>query len=336
MPTQPNKKAFWRIGRIFLAGLFLAGVVLTGRFAHFWDSAGFAFVFGGGLALFLMGFSLPQIGVAARSAAGLPLREEEAEIAPYIWEALGRNFWVVGVLGAVANFVLTLARTSEGLQQVAFLLTASFRPALYGMFLAVICAVPALKTREAVLLTKGGATTALREGENRPWTFWNIAGTVLMVAILSWTVVLPAARGFLQERRLLSFFFDGSALLVVVGGVVIVSLFLGRISLGRSLTFGLAVTGLLGSLMGLIQTLFAFTQKSISDVASALAFVISSCFLALLGMILVGIPLADHEARATIRRGESGLSRLAWYLFPLVALFFLIVTFIAVVTPVKM
>lgn len=336
MTPQLNKKALWRIGRIFLAGLFLAGIGLSGRFAHFWDSAGFAFVFGGGLALFVMGFSLPQIGVAARSAAGLPLGEEEAEIAPYLWEALSRNFWVVGVLGAVANFVLTLARTSEGIQQVAFLLTASFRPALYGMFLAVVCAVPALKAREAALLSKEVSTTALRKDENRPWTFWNIAGYVLMAAILGWTVVLPAARGFLQERSLLSFFFDGSALLVVAGGVVIVSLFLGRTSLGRSLTFGLAVAGLLGSLMGLMQTLFAFTQKSISDVASALAFVISSCFLALLGMILVGIPLADHETRATVRRGESGLSRLAWYLFPLVALFFLIVTFIAVVTPIKM
>jgi hypothetical protein len=152
---------------------------------------------------------------------------------------------------------------------------------------------------------------------------------------LRWTIVLPAAGGFLQEQRLLSFFFDPSAILVVAGGAVIMLIFLGRASLGASLTSGLAVTGLLGSLMGLMQTLFAFTEKSIRDVSSALAFVISSCFLALLGMILAGLPLADHEVRAAGRPGGLVFNRLAWYVFPLLALLFLVLTFIAVVTPIK-
>jgi flagellar motor component MotA len=336
MTSLVRKKLSWQIGRALLAALLLAGVILSGRFAHFWDAAGFAFVLGGGLALFFMGFSFSRAGAAARSLAGLPLSEDEASILPYLWEALGRNFWVVGVLGTIANFVLTLARSSEGIQQVAFLLTASFRPALYGMFLGIICSVPALKSRESLIRQEENAPTSVSVTERRPWTFENAAGYVLLIAILGWTIVLPAARGFLQEQRLLGFFFDPSAFLVVAGGTVIMTIFLGRASLGTSLTSGLAVTGLLGSLMGLMQTLFAFTKKSIPDVASALAFVISSCFLALLGMILAGFPLADHEARAAGRPRGLVFNRLAWYLFPLLGLLFLVLTFIAVVTPVKM
>lgn len=336
MTPRVHKKLSWHIGRALLTALLLAGIILSGRFAHFWDAAGFAFVFGGGLALFFMGFSLSQIGAAARYASGRPLREGDVSILPYLWEALGRNFWIVGVLGSIANFVLTLARTSEGIQQVAFLLTASFRPAFYGMFLAVVCAVPALKSREDLIRLEENPPRSVSVSKRRPWTFANLAGYVLLIAILGWTIVLPAARGFLQEQRLLSFFFDPSALLVVAGGAVIMLIYLGRASLGASLTSGLAVIGLLGSLMGLMQTLFAFTKKSISDVASALAFVISSCFLALLGIILAGLPLADHEARAAGRPRGLSFNRLAWYLFPLLALLFLVLTFIAVVTPIKM
>lgn len=336
MTSAAQKKALWSIGQILLTALLLAGVILSGRFCHFWDAGGFAFVFAGGLALFLMGFSLSQIRTAARCAAGRPLQKHDASILPFLWEALGRNFWVVGVLGAVASFVLTLARTSEGIQQVAFLLTASFRPALYGMFLAVVCAVPALRSREDLARQEGNSKTSVKLGKKHPWTFINLAGAVLLIGILGGTIVLPASRGFLQGQRLLGFFFDPSALLVVAGGTVVMMIFLGRMSPGAALTASLAVTGLLGSLMGLMQALFAFTQKSIQEVASALAFVISSCFLALLGMILVAFPLADHEAPAAGRPEWLGLKRLAWYFFPLLALLFLVLTFIAVVTPVKM
>jgi hypothetical protein len=121
MTSWTHNKLFWRIGRILLTVGLLAGVVLSGKFAHFWDAAGFAFVFGGGLALFFMGFSPLQIGTAVRYLVGRPLGERDESGLPYLWEALGRNFWIVGVLGTIANFVLTLARNSEGIQQVAFL-----------------------------------------------------------------------------------------------------------------------------------------------------------------------------------------------------------------------
>lgn len=335
MTSPAQRKALWSIGRILLAPLLLAGVIVSGRFSRFWDAGGFAFVFVGGLALFFMGFSLRQIKTAARYAAGRPIQEEDVAILPSLWEALGRNFWVVGVLGAIASFVLALARPSEGLQQVAFLLTASFRPAFYGMFLAVVCFVPALRARECLARPEENSNLPAALNRNRPWTLENVAGYIVMIAIIGWTIVLPAARGLLQKHRLLSFFFDPSALLVVVGGAVVMMIFLGKTSPGAALTIGLAVTGILGSLMGQMQALFAFTQKSIQEVTSALAFVISSCFLALLGMILAGLPLADHESTTAGRPGWSGLKRLAWYFFPLLALLFLVLTFIAVVTPIR-
>ncbi len=336
MTSPAQGKILWSIGRILLTALLFAAIILSGRFSRFWDTGGLAFVFAGGVALFLMSFSLPQIRIAARYAAGRPVQQEDASMLPFLWEALARNFWVAGVLGSIASFVLSLARESEGIQQVAFLLTASFRPAFYGMFLAAVCAIPALKSRGDTTRPEENSDWSVNRSQNRRWTFENVAGSFLLIGILVWTIVLPASRGFLQEQRLLSFFFDPSALLVVVGGTVVMMIFMRRTPPGAALTIGLAVTGLLGSLMGLMQALFAFTQKSIQDVASALAFVISSCFLALLGMILVALPLADHEVAPAGRSGWIGLKRLAWYLFPLLALLFLILTFIAVITPIKM
>lgn len=335
MTARLKKSVFWTIARAVFVLLLLAGIILSGRFTHFWDAAGFAFVFGGGIALVLMGFSPPEIGAALRFTVGRAPREGELLVLPYLWEALGRNFWVVGVLGTIANFVLTLGKTSEGIQQMFYLMTASFRPSLYGLFLAVVCAVPAMKAREELERREEASRLPAGAEGRRPWTFGNAPGYVILAAILGGTIILPAARGFLHEQRLLGVFFDPSALLIVVGGAVILVLYLERKSIGVSLTSGLAVIGLLGSLMGLMQTLFAFTKKSITDVSSALSFVISSCFLALLGMILFGLPLADHEAGAFPRPKGLTFSRLAWYIFPLLALLFLVLTLIAVVTPIK-
>jgi hypothetical protein len=49
-------------------------------------------------------------------------------------------------------FVLALSQIGEGegsIQAIASGMALSFRPALYGMIMAVICAVPALKAKEA-------------------------------------------------------------------------------------------------------------------------------------------------------------------------------------------
>lgn len=57
--------------------LFLVGIILSGRFADLWDGAAPIFVIGGTVALTLLGFSLPRIGLAIRSIAGRPLLDTE-------------------------------------------------------------------------------------------------------------------------------------------------------------------------------------------------------------------------------------------------------------------
>jgi zinc transporter ZupT len=53
------------------------------------------------------------------------------------------------------------------------------------------------------------------------------------------------------------------------------------------LTPAFAITGLVGSLLGFIQALLGIAGKVISTVSAGITFVIASCFMAMLGMMLV-------------------------------------------------
>jgi hypothetical protein len=124
-------------------------------------------------------------------------------------------------------------------------------------------------------------------------------------------------------------------LLVILGGTIALVLFVGSSAKGRTYTLGFAVTGLIGSLMGIIQVLLGFSSRRIGDIALAVAFILSSCFFALLGMMLVGAPLEDRSIKDLKEARYSTLSRAAWYVFPLVTLILLVITFVLVITPTK-
>ncbi len=111
--------------------------------------------------------------------------------------------------------------------------------------------------------------------------------------------------------------------------------FLGNDAAGRTFTLSFALTGLIGTLMGFVQVLISFAHRSIQDVASAMAFILSSCFVALLGMMLVGAPLEDRSVKRGRASKPSTLSRVAWYVFPLVTLILLVITLVLVITPIK-
>jgi len=72
----------------------------------------------------------------------------------------------------------------------------------------------------------------------------------------------------------------------------------------------------------------------IDEIAAAVTFIISSCFVSWLGMMLVGAPLEDRMVKAGKINKHSPSNRLAWYIYPLVILIFLIMTFVVVVTPI--
>ena len=93
------------------------------------------------------------------------------------------------------------------------------------------------------------------------------------------------------------------------------------------------MTGLIGLLMGLIQALSGFVHRNVGEIATAVAFIISTASLTLLGLVAVAAPLEDREVMDGRREGPAPLSRFFWVLLPLLTFIFLILTFVMVVTP---
>ncbi len=326
--------------RLFLVGLVVTGIIVSGRFPRLWTGAGLVFLLLGGGSMILTGFSVSEIRTSLRWFVGLSVPRNELPLVPYFWEAAGRNFWLLGVLGTVINFVLALSQVGEGeggIQAIASGMALSFRPALYGMILAVICAVPALKAQQDPAGTSGSANPASPESMCGPrrtgLSSANFIGYLLLIGVLAWSIS-PSFGKWRIAPWPGNPFLDWASLLVVGGGAMLLFLFLGRGAAGKATSIVFGATGVVAALTGFLQTLFGFSRKDIAEVSSALGFVISSCFLALIGIVLIGAPREDRGPR----RGDTRalmMRRLAWYAFPLLVLIFIITVLLLVVTPIK-
>ena len=127
------------------------------------------------------------------------------------------------------------------------------------------------------------------------------------------------------------------SLLVILGGVLALMQFMGVNNSRLTLSTAFAGMGFIGSLMGFIQMLIGMTDpgpNGIGHFAGAVAFVLSSCFTALLGMALVGAPLEDRAIRIGRVDAPSAFSRVSWYVFPLLSLIFLVLVVIMTIAPV--
>jgi hypothetical protein len=325
---------------ILIVAVWLIVVILSGKFIDLLSGPGLAFLLLGGAAMILMGFSGPEIGAAFKHAAGSPGNRERLQKSAYFWETAVRNFWMLGVLGGIIGFIIALCVSRGGLGPIASGMAESALTTVCGMILGVICLVPALKLTGKLnkqplpegreMLEKQGekATTSLR--------FENIIGYALFIAVMGWTIILPLVskpiNGPLNPWKI---FINLPSLIVVLGGTIALVMFMGDASAGRSFTLSFALTGGIGSLVGFVQAIMAMSSRVIADVASGVSFIISSCFIAFLGIMLVGIPLEDRTVKTGRNRKGLTLSRIAWYVFPLVTLIFLIIVFILVITPIK-
>jgi hypothetical protein len=283
-----------------------------------------------------MTFSGGEIRTAFAHAGGAPGSADEVHRSALFWEAAARNFWMLGVLRSILSFVISLGSLSGGLATITSGLADSLLAALYGMVLAVVCYVPYWKLAGqpsrlgAPERTESPAPPA--RGEIRNWKFSHIAGYALFVAILVATLLRPPVT---EIGAVLGWIVYWPSLLVVFGGTLALLLFLGDAAHASAITPGLAVTGMIGALMGFVQVLLGISAGSIEDISSALTFILSSCFAALLGMFLLGAPLEDRAAKGLGEGARTPLSRVAWYVFPLLALVFLIAVFVLVVTPIE-
>lgn len=338
MTASGTKRTLRILGRTALVVLFFVAIILSKKFGDFWDGSAFVFVFAGAIALTLLGFSLSQIRAAVMPSAGRPLLDEDDGLASYFWEAVGRNFWVIGVLASVVNFVLNLVQAQGGIQDMAFRLASSFRPVIYGLVLAVICGLPALKlslTDSRSERMDQPVRSNLSHLKSRSlYRVESGVGLLLLIAILFGTMAFRLHQNPTRNFPPLNFFLDWPAVLIVVGGTALLTMFLGPRTWGSSVTFASAVIGLVGAIVGFLKAMLAVSHADISSVAGSIAFVISTCFLALLIMIFVGIPVSDSERSSSFHPGKvSPLIRLCWYVFPFLVLIFLVLAFILVVTP---
>jgi hypothetical protein len=340
MMANPGSQRLWTVvSRISVLILVAGGLVISGRFSALWSGAGMAFILVGGAAMILMNFSIREIGTGLKWTAGLSVRSEDLRQVSYFWEAAGRNFWLLGALGTVINFILAFAKVSEGeggLPVIALGMTNAFRPSLYGLILAVICAVPALKAYSALEEIPESSGSARPEGgfarRQTGLHGENIIGCLFLLGTLAWSMS-PAFSAWRIPPWPGNPFLDWAALLVFGGAAVLLFLFLGRTAENSaSGIFGLS--GFIGVLTGLLLTLFGFAGRVIADVGAGLALVVSSCFLALIGIIFIGAPWEDRLARFRSERA-SIISRLAWYVFPLLTQVFMILVLILVITPIK-
>jgi hypothetical protein len=223
---------------------------------------------------------------------------------------------------------------AAGMLTITPILIRSLLPTFYGSLLAAICFVPCWKLLGNLPSLPSTPGTERRDGLESSvrtgWGFATIIGYVIFLAVLVSTFQLP------NFSLLTMWSVYRSPLLVVLGGTMALILFAGGNKTKLTLSAAFAGMGLIGSLMGFIQMLHGITiggPKGIGHVAGALVFVLSSCFTALLGMALIGAPSEDRAIRMSRAVAPSTFSRVAWYVFPLLSLVFLVLVFTMIILP---
>ncbi len=333
--TGIGKSRFMNTGGILILAILVAVAI---RSRTFIDPYGFIFVLVGGIALVIISFPGAEIHRAFLNAIGSTVNEAEIRESVYFWEAAGRGFWMLGVLRGILNLIMgfaALAVEENGLQLIMKEMSRSLLAVLYGILLAVICFIPCWK-----LMGKRQSRPLVdQERRERPSIIEQPSriisaaiGYVLFIAALYLTTSTPHSLGAL------TFYVNfRPSLLVVLGGTLALMLFMGKTTTGPTLSTAFAGMGFIGSLVGCIEMLFSIATVSgppgIAAVAGALVFVLSSCLAAQLGMILVGAPLEDRALRMGQLAAPTAFSRVAWYVFPLLSLIFLVVAFVMIITP---
>jgi hypothetical protein len=321
--------------RWLFAAAFVFAVIASGLFAGFLNRAGLLYIVFGSVAAAFMGFTGREIGTAFRHAAGRAGVAADLKRSAYFWEAAARNAWVLGALGSAINFALAAGGDSGGIRDISQRMIQSFVVTLYGLLLAVLCLVPAMKLAGSAERTAGaGPASSAAPAGRRFLSLERVASYLSFTAVLVLTA-LPRARGVSQLGPLpiVKVMLHWPAILFVFGGAIALALFAGPGAGARAWTMGFAVTGLIGLLTGLIQALFGFAHTDIAEISTAVAFIITTSAFALLGFILAAAPLEDGEVMTGRREGAGPLSRMFWVLLPLLTFIFLLLTFIMVVTP---
>lgn len=326
--------------KIIVAAALIIAAVIAGKSQGMLDVPRLVYVLLGMVAMTLMGFTRSDITAAFKHGAGRPGGEKELRISMHFWEAAARNAWMLGVLGTIISFIFALSQASEGIGDIAARMASAFITSIYGMILGAVFLIPAFKSMaqlSALPPSEKSDVPASSDNYSAPGLkSENIIGYILFALVLGWIILYPlldkTMGGPLNPAQV---FIYWPSLLIVAGGAIAMVLFIGETGAGRPISLCLALTGIIGSLIGLVQVLISFSGRSIKGVAAAVTFVISCSFISLVGMMLIGIPMEDRAVKYLDRKKPLTITRLAWFLVPLTALIFLVLTFILVITPIR-
>jgi TonB family protein len=336
LSTNTHNSRWLILGKILILVIVAAAFIrsyLKTTPANFIDPFEFIFILVGGIALLMISFRGTEVRRALLHSVGVPGNDAEIKQSIYLWEAAVRGFWMLGGLGSILNLMIGFIhlRTEQvnGLGGVIDeLLTRGLLATFYGILLAVICLIPfwkligKLKSRPLQPEAERGETSISIRLPG--WSWGTVMGYVLFLAALAY---IPFNFSFPKQWAVMVDVVHSPSLLVVVGGALVLMLFSGDANSGRSTSASFAAMGLIGCLMGCIQVLsgiisFSRSGKAvdIAGVANGNAFLLFCCFAALMGMMLVGAPLADRAIRTGQIIAPSTSTRLSWYGFPILTL----------------
>ena len=319
--TEGAGRAGWA-GGVGVLAVLAAGAAILARSASATGLSGLAIVSGGVAATLLLGFPVREIaraiGLAARSTA----TPGDRRLAALVWGAAARNAWVLSAAAAVAGLVSVLCSDFGSLSRFVSGVGGRAAGVALGVLLAVVFAVPAIRARPS--------DEPPEEPPSAPPWWQRLLGGAALLALLAWPL---SGRVPGSSFEPVSWLLDGPAWLVTAGGALALALYLRTIGLGASVVVGLGAAGTVATLLGLTRSLQGFATVSIAEVAGGLMFAISSGYAALAGLVAIGLPLLDRDAREGSR--TPGAARWAALGFPLVVLAVLALAVALVMIPME-
>ncbi len=305
-------KPLFFVGKILFILLVVLAAMLSPDGNRLFDVLSIVFVLGTGAGMALMSFSFPEIFAALRRVATPGEDENAIRKAVFFWETMARNFLLAGIVGTLLGYILMLGRMDDP-KMIGPQLGIAFITTLYGVFLAVLCGIPAMVLAKRLT---GGSNDEKTATQPETGGQGSIVTRVIGYAVFLAVFVLGA-----DLANNWDMFVDWPSLLLVCGGAIAFVLVLGDGGAGQAFSQGFVFTGLFGGLMGLVQLLNNLANPK--GLGPAMAFALLSSLAALLGMMMVGIPMEDRDI---IKKGlyrRLALNRVAWYGFPLLVLIIL-------------
>lgn len=234
--------------------------------------------------------------------------------------AFSRDAWACGVLGGYLFVIAALGSADAGVEAAGRRMALGLLTVVAGLALASVAAIRAAAARPADEAPEAGSAPVTPAARLGP------ALLAVLVAAILWSTTRGAGEPGLSTLSLL---LHPPALLVVGGASVLLLRAAGKGAAARLAAPAVALAGTFAAAAGLVQALLGFAARDLSRVTAGLAFLLTSGFSALLGMLLFARP-----APAGGRPSGGPAVLLAWTLFPLAALLFLVLALVLVLTPI--